>query len=120
MKKPSKPKHIPMRTCIATGIKKPKVELMRLVKGVDDVVRVDPRSKLPGRGANITMTLEAFELAVKKRAIQRTLKLEKPLTIEETQKLREAFEKAIEERIFRPNDKSVTIRVKKEDFLKTK
>ncbi len=109
-----------MRTCIATGVKKPKVELMRLVKGVDGVVRVDPRSKLPGRGANITMTLEAFELAVKKRAIQRTLKLEKPLTIDETQELREAFEKAIEERIFRPNDKSVTIRVKKEDFLKTK
>lgn len=107
-----------MRTCIATGIKKPKNELMRLVNS-DGSIKVDPRSKLSGRGANLTMTLEAFDLAIKKKAIQRALKLEKPLTKEAIQSLRVEFGQAIEERVFRPKDRPVTIRVKKEDLLKT-
>lgn len=107
-----------MRTCIATGVKKPKGELMRLVKDAQGNVKVDPRSKLSGRGANLSMSLEAFDLAIKKRAIQRALKLEKPLTKQEVESLRTEFAKAIEERTFRPKDKPVTIRVKKADLEK--
>ncbi|MCA9380176.1 DUF448 domain-containing protein, partial [Candidatus Dojkabacteria bacterium] len=41
-----KEKHVPMRTCIATGIKLPKNELLRLVKTPEGVVKVDLKSKL--------------------------------------------------------------------------
>ena len=115
-KQKSKIKHIPVRTCIATGVKKPKTELMRLVRLSDGTVKVDPRSKLEGRGANITMSPEAFDLAVKKRALQRALKLEKPLTQEKISQLRQEFIEAIDERNFRPKGKPVTIRVKKEQL----
>ena len=113
-----KEKHIPMRTCIATGNKLPKNELIRLVRTSEGQVKVDTRSKLEGRGANLTMSLEAFDLAVKKRAIFRALKLEKQLTQDEVIVLRQEFELAIVERQFRPKDKPVTIRIKKKDLEK--
>ncbi len=113
-RKQSKIKHIPVRTCIATGEKKPKNELMRLVKLPDGSVKVDPRSKLQGRGANITMSMEAFDMAIKKKAISRALKLERSLDEKERENLRKDFEQAIEEKIFRPKDRPVTIRIKKE------
>lgn len=120
MKKQNKPKvkHVPMRTCIATGEKRPKSELIRLVIGEGGEVVVDIRSKLLGRGANLSMTKEAFELAIKKRAIPRALKLKRSLTEEEIKELREEFHRAIEERTFRPKDKAVTVRIKKEDLKK--
>lgn len=113
-----KEKHVPMRTCIATGIKLPKNELLRLVKTPDGVVKVDLKSKLEGRGANISMSMDSFDLAIKKRAIPRALKLERQLTKEEVEQLRVEFEQAIDEKKFRPKDKPVTIRVKKEEVEK--
>lgn len=110
-------KHVPMRTCIATGNKLPKNELIRLVKTPEGLVKVDTRSKLGGRGANLTMSMEAFDLAVKKKAISRALKLERSLTKAEIEYLRKDFEESIAERKFRPKDRPVTIRVKKSDLL---
>ena len=60
------------------------------------------------------MNMEAFDLAIKKRAISRALKLEKPLTKEEIDQLRIEFQIAIDEKKFRPREKPVMIRVKKE------
>lgn len=105
-----------MRTCIATGKKLPKSELVRFVKTDSGEVVIDLKSKLKGRGANLTMTTEAFDLALKKRALQRSLKLDKPLTDNQIVKLRGEFEKAIEEKTFRPKNKPVTIRVSKEEL----
>lgn len=111
-------KHIPMRTCIATGVKKPKNELIRLVKMADGSVAIDLKGKERARGANLDMTIEAFDLAVKKKAIERALKLERNLTVEEIDKLRKDFLSAIEEKKFRADKKSVTIRVEKEELKK--
>jgi predicted RNA-binding protein YlxR (DUF448 family) len=107
-----------MRTCIATGVKLPKNELIRLVRTSEGSVKIDLKSKLEGRGANISMTMDSFDLAIKKRAIPRALKLERQLTKEEIEQLRIDFEKAIDEKKFRPKDKPVTIRVKKEEVEK--
>ena len=112
-------KHVPIRTCIATGVKKPKNELIRLVRLGDGSVKVDAHGRERGRGANLDMKIEAFELAVKKRAIERALKLEKQLTVEQVEELRKDFLSAVEEKEFRPFNKPVTIRVKKEEILKT-
>ena len=115
-KRLNKQKHVPVRTCIATGEKKPKKELIRLVRLSDGKIKVDTRSKLEGRGANLTMTMDAFDLAIKKKAIPRALKLERPLTQDEILALRNDFEEAIKERQFRPSDKPVKIRVSRDDL----
>jgi predicted RNA-binding protein YlxR (DUF448 family) len=109
-------KHVPMRTCIGTGEQKPKNELIRLVRRPDGSVVIDLRGKERGRGASLCADLAAFDLAVKKRAINRSLKLEKPLTVEQLADLRKLFEAAIAEKAFRPNNKSVTVKVSKQEL----
>ena len=71
-------RHVPIRTCIATGEKRPKNEMIRLVRIDSGEVVIDLKGKEKGRGANLTQTLEAFDLAVKKKIITKALKLEKP------------------------------------------
>ena len=110
-------KHVPIRTCIATGEKKPKNELIRLVRTEDGKVAIDLKGKLKGRGANLSMTEEAFDLAVKKKAIERALKLDKKLSAGEVTTLKKEFLDAISEKKFRPTGKSVTIKVTKQKLL---
>jgi len=111
--KVQKTKHVPMRTCIATRKKTPKKELIRLAfdKELNKVI-VDLRGKVRGRGANITPTMEAFDLAIKKRAINRALKLEQAMTTNEIEVLRIEFQQMIDEKAFRPDNKPVRIKVK--------
>ena len=67
----------PIRTCVATRQRRPHTDLLRLVVAPQDDRRIipDPRQMMPGRGAWITPDLEALELAEKRRAIQRALKV---------------------------------------------
>lgn len=109
-------KHIAIRTCIATGEKYPKGEMIRLVKKPDGSVVVDLKGKEKGRGANLKMDLNAFDLAVKKKAIHRALKLEKPLTSEDIERLKSEFKEAVENKNFRKGNKPVTITVDKSDI----
>lgn len=114
-------KHVPMRTCIATGEKRSKKELLRLVRlanpqNNEPEIQVDPLGKLRGRGANILPTLEAFEKALQTKAIERALKLERKLSAEEVSDLRLSFEKAISEKEFRQGRKPVRLKVSKEVF----
>lgn len=109
-------KHTPIRTCIGTGEKKPKNEMIRLVRKDDGTVVVDVKGKEKGRGASLSMDVAAFDLAVKKKAIGRALKLEQGLTPELLASLREKFILAIEEKNFRKGNKHVTIKVNKEDL----
>lgn len=68
-------KHIPIRTCVGCGRKKPKGDLLRVVKGVDGSVFPDPSGKKSGRGVYICFNLDCLEGALKKKAIQRSLKI---------------------------------------------
>ena len=113
MSKEQKKKHIPMRICIVTRERKPKAELMRLVR-VGDVVRVDPKGKERGRGANICMDIKIFDEAVKKGFIKRALKLKKNLDRDKVAKLRKNFIAGIETKKFRKGNRSVVLRVKKD------
>ncbi|WP_295624194.1 YlxR family protein [uncultured Corynebacterium sp.] len=66
------------RTCIATRSRRPEGRLLRMVARRDgDATRVvpDPRRRMPGRGAWITPTLDAWEVAQKRRAFGRALKV---------------------------------------------
>lgn len=111
-------KHLPIRTCIATGIKLPKNKLIRLVRLENNTVKVDIKGKEKGRGANISMDINAFDLAIKKNLITRALKLNRKLKEEEISILKEEFINAIEYKKFRKGNKSVTIKVSKEELEK--
>lgn len=110
-------RHVPIRTCIATGVKKPKSDMVRVVR-LEDVenpqnfiVKIDAKGKERGRGASIDNSIEAFDLAIKKKAIERALKLERNLTEEEIERLRNEFNEVLEGREFREGNKPVTLKV---------
>ncbi|WPF65293.1 MULTISPECIES: YlxR family protein [unclassified Corynebacterium] len=67
----------PIRTCVATRQRRPHTDLLRMVIAPQGNRRIvpDPQCVLPGRGAWIIPDLEALELAQKRRAIQRALKV---------------------------------------------
>ena len=46
-------RHIPERTCVACGTKKPKAQLVRIARSPQGTVSVDPVGKAPGRGAYV-------------------------------------------------------------------
>ena len=46
-------RHIPERTCVACGTRKPKADLLRVVRSPEGRVSLDPTGKAPGRGAYV-------------------------------------------------------------------
>lgn len=71
------------RTCIATRETLPDTRLLRLVQDPDVPGRIvaDPARKLPGRGAWITPTRDALELAEQRRAFARAFRLSTPVDL---------------------------------------
>lgn len=45
------PKSIPQRQCVGCRVKKPKPELIRVVRAPDGAISLDARGKAAGRGA---------------------------------------------------------------------
>lgn len=68
---------IRIRTCIATRQARPDTELLRVVADPDapGVILADSARNRPGRGAWITPTVDALELAEQRRAFGRALRL---------------------------------------------
>ena len=74
----NKPKKIPLRRCLATGEQFPKKELLRVVRTPEGNVIVDEKGKANGRGAYISRSLEAVEIAKKKKVFERELEVAIP------------------------------------------
>lgn len=70
-------KSIRLRTCIATRQILPARKLLRVARDPANtgVVVPDPRAVIPGRGAWITPTREAYEKAMLKRAFNRAFRV---------------------------------------------
>ncbi|PYY35189.1 YlxR family protein [Curtobacterium sp. MCJR17_055] len=66
-----------VRTCIGSRRRATRSSLLRVVALSDGSVVADPKAVMPGRGAWLTPTVEAYELAVKRRAFRRALRLER-------------------------------------------
>ena len=64
-------KKIPLRTCMGCNEKKPKKELIRIVKNKDGVISIDRTGKADGRGAYICDDVECLEKAIKSKRIER-------------------------------------------------
>jgi predicted RNA-binding protein YlxR (DUF448 family) len=69
-------KKIPMRRCVATNESLPKKELLRIVKTPEGTVEVDITGKRNGRGAYLKKSIEALEVAKKRKALARSLECE--------------------------------------------
>ena len=77
----NKPKKIPLRRCLATGNQFPKKDLLRVVRTPEGNVVVDEKGKANGRGAYISKSLEAVEIARKKKVFDRELEVEVPVEV---------------------------------------
>lgn len=70
-----RPKHVPMRTCVACKETKPKRELLRVVRTPDGHVLLDATGKKSGRGAYICARLSCWETALKKKRLEQEFEL---------------------------------------------
>ena len=69
-----KPKHIPIRTCVACRTSDAKRGLLRVVRLADSSVVFDPKGKIAGRGAYVCAQLACIALARKQKKLERSLK----------------------------------------------
>ena len=77
-----------MRRCLATNESFPKKELLRIVRTPEGEVKVDLTGKLNGKGAYISKSNEALDIAKKKKVLNRALEIEVPEeTYEEISKI---------------------------------
>ena len=70
-----KRKHIPQRTCIACRSKRPKRELVRVVRAPDGHVAVDETGKRNGRGAYLCPSRECWQRALSEGLLNRALRV---------------------------------------------
>ena len=76
-------KKIPMRSCVITGEKLPKKDLIRVVRTPEGNVIVDESGKANGRGAYLKKDIETFEKAEKSKILNKRLEVEVPSSIYE-------------------------------------
>lgn len=76
-------KKIPMRSCVITGEKLPKKDLIRVVRTPEGNVIVDESGKANGRGAYLKRDIETFEKAEKSKILNKRLEVEVPSSIYE-------------------------------------
>lgn len=69
---------VPMRKCVATGEMLPKKSMLRVVRSKEGEVSVDVTGKKSGRGAYISKSIEAVEIARKKNILERQLEVKIP------------------------------------------
>ena len=71
-------KKIPLRTCMGCNEKKPKKELVRIVKNKDEKIFIDRTGKADGRGAYICDSMECLEKVIKSKRLERVLEIQIP------------------------------------------
>ncbi len=71
-------KKIPQRQCMGCRERKPKREMIRVVRCTDGQVRLDFSGKLNGRGAYICPDSQCLKKAQKTRALERSLEVPIP------------------------------------------
>ena len=76
-----KERKVPMRLCLATNQPFPKKEMFRVVRTPEGNVILDLSGKANGRGAYISKSVEAIEIAKKKKVLDRKLEIEVPAEI---------------------------------------
>ncbi|WP_148574484.1 YlxR family protein [Nocardioides caldifontis] len=68
----------PVRTCVGCRRRAAKADLLRVVAEGGEAIP-DPRRRAPGRGAHLHPTPECLELALRRRALPRALRVSQGL-----------------------------------------
>ena len=76
-------KKIPMRSCVVTGEKLEKKDLIRVVKNKENEIFIDLTGKANGRGAYLKKDIEVINKCKKNKILDRKLEIEIPTTIYE-------------------------------------
>jgi predicted RNA-binding protein YlxR (DUF448 family) len=71
-------KKIPLRKCVATGEMLPKKEMIRVVRSKEGELFVDMTGKKSGRGAYVSKSEDAIEIARKKKVLDKQLEVKVP------------------------------------------
>ena len=66
-------KKIPLRTCMGCNERKPKKDLIRIVKSKEGIIQIDATGKLEGRGAYICNKPECLEKIKKNKRLEKVL-----------------------------------------------
>ncbi len=69
-----KRRRVPLRTCVACGVKTDKRDLLRIVSGADDKVVVDRSGKLNGRGAYVCASCRGSKVRLRRDKMERSLR----------------------------------------------
>lgn len=69
-------KKVPLRQCLGCGEMKSKKEMLRIIRTAEGEVFLDVTGKKNGRGAYICKDAGCLEKARKKKALDRSLKIE--------------------------------------------
>ena len=85
----AKHRHIPERTCVGCGQKRPKLELVRVVRTPQGSLLVDITGKNPGRGAYLCRQSGCWKKGTEKGKLSRSLNLE--MTAEDLDRLFSEF-----------------------------
>lgn len=84
------PKKIPWRVCIGCREKRPKKELMRIVRAPEGIIAADLTGKKSGRGAYICKQTECLEKAIKGKRFEKNFQVAlSPEIFEEIKRLLE-------------------------------
>ena len=71
-----KTRKIPMRMCVGCRSRKPKKELLRVVRSADGNVKLDFTSKASGRGAYLCSdNIDCLKKSMKSKALDRMLEI---------------------------------------------
>jgi len=85
---------IPVRTCIGCKCKKPKKEMIRIIRTPDGQIEIDETGKKSGRGAYICGDLKCLDIVLRENSLKKSLKQDIPLkTLDD---LRKAFLKNVD------------------------
>ena len=71
-------KKIPQRQCMGCRERKPKRDMIRVVRGTDGVVSLDFGGKKNGRGAYICPQMDCLKKAIRSKALDRSLEVTIP------------------------------------------
>lgn len=90
----AKVRRVPERMCLGCRAKRPKRELVRVVRTPEGTVLVDPTGKRAGRGAYICPAEACLKKAVKSRSLERSLAvaIDEHLLAELTEQVRQREE----------------------------
>ena len=71
-------KKIPQRQCMGCRERRPKRELIRVVRTPEGAVNLDFGGKMNGRGAYVCPDAECLKKAIRSKALERSLEVEIP------------------------------------------